>query len=513
MWLIAAFAAVIGLYAHHAIKASLSIDGLRYFWLDDDQMISMRYARNLAEGQGLVWNPGERVEGYSNFGWVLVMAAVHLLPLPDRLMPLGVTGVSLLVCLGVVALAARLLERLQPQLLAITLPVLLLCIVTCTDIMIWATSGFETVAVTLLHLWVVLGAIERRRLDWKLLLPLALIPVVRSDGMHIWVGDALLLLWLSEDRKRTSRLLLLSVIPFAAHLAFRLIYYGDLLPNTYYLKVSGLDGRWPRGVRYVRGFVQRYWLLLMFAAASAASVWRHDVRARSLLTSVAPPVLFSIQVGGDLFQPFRFFGHVMPELMVWAVLGGTHLVVGSIARAAWLGAIAVFLVPLNAPLSQIAPVGSNGDPYDQIVVAAQLRKNASPESSVAVVPAGIVPYFTRLKAYDLLGKTDAHVAHLPPQGGALIGHGKMDTEYTLGKRPDYVVSCRPRQVARTVAPLPPEGTADYVWRLLASPAFRQKWESNPLPDPYLLERTAVYVASDSPEMARIKTWYGVVLAP
>src|SRR5215471_7639912 len=33
---------------------SLTIDGTRYFWLDDDQMISMRYARNLAHGDGLV---------------------------------------------------------------------------------------------------------------------------------------------------------------------------------------------------------------------------------------------------------------------------------------------------------------------------------------------------------------------------------------------------------------------------------------------------------------------------
>src|SRR5262245_49032609 len=38
-------------------------------WLADDAFISFRYARNWAEGQGLVWNPGERVEGYTNFLW------------------------------------------------------------------------------------------------------------------------------------------------------------------------------------------------------------------------------------------------------------------------------------------------------------------------------------------------------------------------------------------------------------------------------------------------------------
>jgi hypothetical protein len=61
LWQFAAFAGVIALFAHHAYKASMSIDGVRWFWIDDDQKISMRYARNLAEGHGLVWNPGERV--------------------------------------------------------------------------------------------------------------------------------------------------------------------------------------------------------------------------------------------------------------------------------------------------------------------------------------------------------------------------------------------------------------------------------------------------------------------
>ena len=60
-----------------------TLDGVRYWWLADDAMISMRYGRNLAEGLGLVWNAGERVEGYTNLLWTLFMALVHLTPLPD----------------------------------------------------------------------------------------------------------------------------------------------------------------------------------------------------------------------------------------------------------------------------------------------------------------------------------------------------------------------------------------------------------------------------------------------
>src|SRR5499426_1296174 len=65
-------------------RTSFVIDGERYFSLFDDAMVSMRYARNLANGYGLVWNPGgERVEGYTNPLWVLYMSLIHLLPIPQ----------------------------------------------------------------------------------------------------------------------------------------------------------------------------------------------------------------------------------------------------------------------------------------------------------------------------------------------------------------------------------------------------------------------------------------------
>ncbi|MCX7878834.1 MAG: hypothetical protein N2510_09400, partial [Ignavibacteria bacterium] len=40
----------------------------------DDAYISYRYGRNLMEGNGLVYNPGEKVEGYTNFLWTIITA-------------------------------------------------------------------------------------------------------------------------------------------------------------------------------------------------------------------------------------------------------------------------------------------------------------------------------------------------------------------------------------------------------------------------------------------------------
>lgn len=49
----------------------------QFFFLSDDSYITFRYVRHVAQGFGPVWNPGERVEGYSSPLW-LVLTALSL---------------------------------------------------------------------------------------------------------------------------------------------------------------------------------------------------------------------------------------------------------------------------------------------------------------------------------------------------------------------------------------------------------------------------------------------------
>ena len=89
------------LYAGFFIfQTSFKVDGIRYFVLFDDEMVSMRYAKNLVSGHGLVWNPGgDKVEGFTNPLWVLYMALFHLLPIAKSKISLciQVSGVLFLV--------------------------------------------------------------------------------------------------------------------------------------------------------------------------------------------------------------------------------------------------------------------------------------------------------------------------------------------------------------------------------------------------------------------------------
>ena len=84
-----------GVFIHRT--SFVAIDGERYFCLFDDSMISMRYAWNLAHGNGLAWNPGERVEGITNLLMTLLMAVpTGLLGKSAAVLAVQIAGVGFL---------------------------------------------------------------------------------------------------------------------------------------------------------------------------------------------------------------------------------------------------------------------------------------------------------------------------------------------------------------------------------------------------------------------------------
>jgi hypothetical protein len=510
----ALFAALI--FVRHAVEASRVLDGVRYFWLDDDQMISMRYARNLAEGKGLVWNEGEYVEGYSNFLWTLVMALVHVLGAPDPTAALFVKVIAWALILGALWLCLKILIVLEVE-SRLVMSGALLTIVCCTDVMYWAASGFSTPLATFLHVFVVLRIIGQRRLDLVAALALACLPLVRSDSVVLWGADALLALLLASDRKRTLLLCAATLVPTLAHLGFRVAYYGDWFPNTYYLKVTGRSDRLALGLKYARQFTQRYPILLLMSMGVSLTMLRQRRWFGLALPVVVLPIYaYVLAAGGDNFRPFRFFSPSMPLIIVFAAAGAAWMVKQArVPRMAWLALVFFAVLPTHDPLRNIARVGGNGKPPKHLVSAIWLRKNASPEASVAVVPAGIVPYFSQLRSLDVLGKNDRHIARLAQSEGARIGHGKIDPEYSLGQAPDYVVSCRARRFAQNASKLvkkdPKKVKRDYVLNLLSSKPFQKKYLKNSVPMKYLETRNAVFVHADSVELTRKRSWRNVKL--
>jgi arabinofuranosyltransferase len=111
----------------------------------DDAFISFRYARNLVEGSGLVFNPGERIEGYTNFLWTLLLTVPFLARI-DPVTFCFATGLVLFV-LTLYLFSQLVLLCMESRPLALA-GVLLLGL--CPSFASFATGGLETMLVSCL---------------------------------------------------------------------------------------------------------------------------------------------------------------------------------------------------------------------------------------------------------------------------------------------------------------------------------------------------------------------------
>jgi hypothetical protein len=460
-----------------ALGQSYIIDGRRHWWLFDDAMISMRYARNLATGNGLVWNPGEYVEGYTNFLWTVFMAAAHLLPLDAQHMPLPILAANLLIGLGTLPIIAALVRELGGSHLAAIGTAALFAF--NLDLVFWSTSGLETGLLTFLTTLLVVRIIQdARSAQPRLLTALigGIIPLVRSDAIIIAALLFAYALWLQPARHRLIVHAGLAALLPLAHLGFRLAYYQAWLPNTAVLKVLYWDNRYQSGVEYV-GTLLRLYALPFLAAIAALRTAQREVYG--LLAVIAGFLLYIGYVGGDAFPYFRFFIPMLPLVFALAVLGLQNLPLPRIAH----GAIVILVL---ATFRLIGPSYLVELSYATANVAnievGRFLSETMPTARVAAFAIGSTFYISGNYGVDLLGKIDPYIAQLQPVPGKTVpGHNKFDFDYSLRElRSDLVIT----EFAHDVAPATMEALAANRWGfngdLYLNPAFQQACLPNPI---------------------------------
>ena len=305
--------------------------------LCNDAFISFRYARNLLEGHGLVFNPGEYVEGYSNFLWVLELATLWGVFgwRPEH------TAMWLSVACTVGTLAAMLwwiarLPGLPHRGVTAWMAVGLVC--SSATFVVWTSAGgLETRQFTMFVLLAVVGLTlypERRRALLGVSLSLAAASLTRPEGP---LFAACCFGWYAGQRRvatgtwrrdwhRVAWLVAPFVVLVGAHYLFRYGYYGEWLPNTYYAKY--VRPWYEMGVRYLGVAAVDTGLYLLLPLAGLALV--RDWRAQRSLVFVLP--LFCIglhmgyvaRIGGDHFG-YRPLDVYWPLLAVPAAAGIVHL--------------------------------------------------------------------------------------------------------------------------------------------------------------------------------------------
>jgi len=339
----------------------LLVHSLAYWFLCDDAFISFRYARNLAHGSGLVFNPGlERVEGYSNFLWVLILAAAERLGLPpDR----AANPLSLAATVGLWAVVSHFALRRAPhggRAVLVLVPALALA--SMRTVAVWSTSGLEARLFELLAVGgglrlvdesesLAAGRAARPVAGWLL----ALACLTRPDGLLVACATlGIVLLALSRIGRIDRGWLLRTVAPcvalIGAHVVFRLAYYGDLWPNTYYVKAEGRVA-WDSGIAYLAAFVLEYalwlWLPLLVVGVVGLVSSKRVFLPLVAGAAIVPHAIYIARLGGDHFE-YRPLGLYVPFLALLLFEGARYASehFRGYVIAVWLGLIAMGNVAL-----------------------------------------------------------------------------------------------------------------------------------------------------------------------
>ncbi len=449
----------------------------------DDAFISFHYARNLVAGHGLVFNPGERVEGYTNFLWTMLAAGAIWLG-GDPVFWGFAAGV--IIGLAIVLLTYRVAALVVDPRWALAAALL---VASSQSLLVYTArgAGMETGLFTLLILvgsGIYLSTLLANHSDHTRRYALvgvifALAALTRPEGAMVFgltLGHAVLVAvsggWQpGGSRARALRMALREALPlavsflalFAPYFLWRMWYYGDPLPNTFYAKTGGGIQQWLRGLNYAIDFAFVFGGPLLLVAAAAPFVGLADRslaegERRRLLTTPAGYLwlvcliytAYIIYVGGDHFPGERFFVPIVPLLAILTVLGSSALMTISLVERTRRIAHAAFGVAIVAA----AVVGLNrGEAFERRVVGNDesvwiwadlglwLNQNTPPDASIAAAGIGAIAYYSQRETIDLHGLTDRHIARVvvDGMGSGAAGHEKRDPEYVLNvRKPTYI---------------------------------------------------------------------------
>lgn len=439
---------------------------LRFNFLTDDAFISFRYARNLARGSGLVFNPGEGapVEGFSNFLWVLALAALDLVgvqpPLASRL--LSVAAGALLI-----ALLVRTLARMGLAPAAVFAGALFAALMP--PLVLWSTGGLATAPFALLVFVVYLcflGPGERRGWRAGALAGLAA-TLIRVDGIG-WVLAVLGLALVLSRRDATRRRELWKATLFvAAGLTLfevgRIAYFGDWLPNTVRAKVGFGAAQAERGTGYLLRFLALFPavpLILGLVAFQARDRSRPALLGAAALTAVT--FVYVVLVGGDFMGMFRFLVPAVPFLAIllastvdglrldgrpsvaWAVTG-LALVSAALPLTGYQGHT-VFARQLVSgedawmPLTELQTIENAARGSRELEALGRfLRIHTEPGDSIVMSAVGATAFYCERTVFDSWALTDAELARQPmPRELTTRGHAKYgDLTWFERRRPTY----------------------------------------------------------------------------
>lgn len=424
----------------------------------DDAYITFSFSKNLGTGHGPVFSHGLRVEGYSNFLWMVVVAIRYVFRTDGD--PLDFARVIAFGCLAAAIVAVyRLTRRAAGRVAALLATLLLVC---CSDLFRAAASGLETVpfAAAIVLGWYAYFAEPRQNRRWSLLafLPAALL---RIDGfVPLLVVFGIELLASAGERRFSLKALVRWSFPafalWAVYFCWRYSYYGLLLPTTYYAKSAVSLGDPDRGYRQGFDFIRDYGALALLPLGVLPAVSGPRREALCLILAVLLQSAHAVNVGGD-WMPFnRFFLPIVPLAAVlvgwgiqhvWRIASKYHWLPRSAALTLLLGAVAfagvhMHVETVDSPqeadkLGNAKHVGNHTRNNLLAIKDWMALVVRRPGDRLVTDYAGVFSVFTDAEVIDMWGLCNADIALHGGTSGINPIYGKSCAECYARINPDY----------------------------------------------------------------------------
>ncbi|MEM8698911.1 MAG: hypothetical protein AAGF44_07040 [Pseudomonadota bacterium] len=272
---------------------------LRTAWIGDDALLSMHQVRLFVDGDGIVWNPGIRVQAFTHPAWFGVLSALHwatgAMFWPAILISIALTVGAVLILWA--------FTRQHVMFGTAWAALLVLSVLLSRGFVDYGTSGLElplSYALAAIVMWILIFG---GRSVW-LWLALALLVLNRMDHAVMFGPLALGLLGRALAERRMLGLIP-GVVILLAWFGFATFYFGSPLPNTYFAKVggqAGLEERLAKGLFYLTDAVLRdgFSIGVILMGALAGFVRGGVLRLISL--GLLLHLLYLIWIGGDFMR-------------------------------------------------------------------------------------------------------------------------------------------------------------------------------------------------------------------
>ena len=411
----------------------------------EDAFISFRYIKHLLNGYGLVFNPGEMpVEGYSNFLWILVVAVTQWL------FHLDIIQTSLILSIVFMLSNACLIVFLYPYPSKSTnlRIAVLMGILLNPFLLYWTYSGMETALFSVLITLILFATLSARNSTRSIIL-LALVQYLlvlcRMDGLLI-VAVSYTYLFFEKKNAIILKALPLLGLFLLPYFIWKIIYFGNILPNTFYSKALVYEfflQNLLRGFEYVVSFLSFSGFIALLVPCLfffLLGLHRKHSKQNSIIVifflTVSTYFTLIMVVGGDFYDGFRFLVPFLPVL-IYVLITICHDVFIRLGFKLTSGILAIILLSLFfSPAEYVRNIKKSS--YSYYLIAKISEKIFPPNFSIALAPIGVYGYYTDFKIIDTLGIVEPHIARTQVKKVRSIGHEKGDGEYILAQNPDVI---------------------------------------------------------------------------